>query len=109
LFLFPGSYGDWLRSGWRNIVDDFGCTLVFKIKQPHFCCIVPCSYGDWLRSGWRNIVDVVLRLHRLDLLPPAVIAGEHRLGAGDVASTLQRAQVRKRGRLRACFPCTSEA
>ena len=32
-------------------------------------------YGDWLRSGWRNVLDVVLRLHRLDLLPPAVIAG----------------------------------
>ncbi|PSC74405.1 ARF guanine-nucleotide exchange factor GNOM isoform B [Micractinium conductrix] len=33
-------------------------------------------YGDWLRSGWRNVLDVVLRLHRLDLLPPAVIAGD---------------------------------
>ncbi|PRW57821.1 ARF guanine-nucleotide exchange factor GNOM-like [Chlorella sorokiniana] len=33
-------------------------------------------YGDWLRSGWRNVVDVVLRLHRLDLLPPAVIAAD---------------------------------
>lgn len=33
------------------------------------------SYGDWLRSGWRNVMDAVLRLHRLDLLPPAVIAG----------------------------------
>ncbi|KAL4436787.1 hypothetical protein ABPG75_003926 [Micractinium tetrahymenae] len=33
-------------------------------------------YGDWLRSGWRNVMDVVLRLHRLDLLPTAVIAGD---------------------------------
>ncbi|EFN50416.1 hypothetical protein CHLNCDRAFT_55913, partial [Chlorella variabilis] len=33
-------------------------------------------YGDWLRSGWRNVMDAVLRLHRLDLLPAAVIAGD---------------------------------
>lgn len=39
----------------------------------------PCRYGDWLRSGWRNVVDVALRLHRLDLLPTAVIAGKGRL------------------------------
>ncbi|GAB4821173.1 hypothetical protein N2152v2_008219 [Parachlorella kessleri] len=31
-------------------------------------------YGDWLRSGWRNVVDCLLRLHKLDLLPPAIIA-----------------------------------
>jgi hypothetical protein len=35
-------------------------------------------YGDWLRSGWRNVLDAVLRLHRLDLLPAAVIAGARR-------------------------------
>lgn len=42
----------------------------------------PRRYGDWLRNGWRNVVDVVLRLHRLDLLPPAVIAGTWEAGAG---------------------------
>ncbi|KAI3425868.1 hypothetical protein D9Q98_007841 [Chlorella vulgaris] len=31
-------------------------------------------HGDLLRSGWRNVIDAVLRLHRLDLLPAAVIA-----------------------------------
>ena len=35
-----------------------------------------CRYGDWLRSGWRNVLEVVVRLHRLDLLPPSVIAAD---------------------------------
>lgn len=41
--------------------------------------IVPYAYiryGDSLSSGWRNIMDVVMRLHKLGLLPAAVAALE---------------------------------
>jgi hypothetical protein len=33
-------------------------------------------YGDCLRSGWRNIMDCVVRLHKLSLLPSAVLLTE---------------------------------
>ena len=36
----------------------------------------PNRYGDWVRSGWRNVLEVVLRLHRLGLLPPRVLAAD---------------------------------
>eukprot|EP00884_Botryococcus_braunii_P022699 jgi/Botrbrau1/9112/Bobra.0305s0016.2 len=33
-------------------------------------------YGDSLHSGWRNILDIVIRLHKLNLLPPSVLIME---------------------------------
>ncbi|CAL8465729.1 g5265 [Coccomyxa elongata] len=33
-------------------------------------------YGDGLRSGWRSVMDVVVRLHKLGLLPASVAALE---------------------------------
>ncbi len=33
-------------------------------------------YGDSLSSGWRNIMDIVMRLHKLGLLPASVAALE---------------------------------
>ena len=35
-----------------------------------------CRYGDSLHSGWRNILDIVIRLHKLNLLPPSVLIME---------------------------------
>jgi brefeldin A-resistance guanine nucleotide exchange factor 1 len=37
---------------------------------------VLARYGDSLSSGWRNIMDLVMRLHRLGLLPVTVAALE---------------------------------
>lgn len=33
-------------------------------------------YGDLVRGGWRNVLECVMRLHRLELLPPGVIAAD---------------------------------
>lgn len=33
-----------------------------------------CRYGDCVRSSWTNVLELVLRLDKLDLLPPAVEA-----------------------------------
>ena len=33
-------------------------------------------YGDCLRSGWRDILDCTVRLHKLGLLPPAVLRAD---------------------------------
>jgi brefeldin A-resistance guanine nucleotide exchange factor 1 len=30
---------------------------------------IATAYGDHIRSGWRNIIDLILRLHRIGLLP----------------------------------------
>ena len=50
--------------------------LLTPAVPPRPCPPLPhCRrYGDLVRSGWRNIMDCVMRLHRLELLPPAVIA-----------------------------------
>ncbi|KAF8061912.1 hypothetical protein HT031_004172 [Scenedesmus sp. PABB004] len=37
-------------------------------------CIIATRYGDCVRSSWANVLDLVLRLDRLDLLPPALEA-----------------------------------
>lgn len=52
------------------------CCLCHAMYCTPPACACPRRYGDWLRSGWRNVLDVVLRLHRLDLLPTAVISGK---------------------------------
>jgi len=36
--------------------------------------LVSCRYGDCLRSSWSNILELVLRLDKLDLMPPALDA-----------------------------------
>lgn len=47
-------------------------------REPKACAAMEAlfhivnRYGDCLRAGWCNIMDVVLRLHKLDLLPPAL-------------------------------------
>ena len=33
-------------------------------------------YGDYLRSGWRDILDCTVRLHKLGLLPAAVLRAD---------------------------------
>jgi len=35
-----------------------------------------CRYGDCLRSGWRDILDCTVRLHKLGLLPAAVLRAD---------------------------------
>lgn len=45
-----------------------------------------CRYGDSLHSGWRNILDIVIRLHKLNLLPPSVLIME----SEDPEAALQR-------------------
>jgi hypothetical protein len=36
--------------------------------------LVSSRYGDCLRSSWSNILELVLRLDKLDLMPPALDA-----------------------------------
>jgi hypothetical protein len=33
-----------------------------------------CRYGDCIRSSWSNVLELVLRLDKLDMLPPALEA-----------------------------------
>eukprot|EP00887_Chlorella_sp_A99_P008000 scaffold12.g8000.t1 len=37
---------------------------------------IEAMYGDLVRGGWRNVLECVMRLHRLELLPPGVIAAD---------------------------------
>lgn len=36
--------------------------------------IVLCRYGDCVRSSWTNVLELVMRLDKLDLLPPSLEA-----------------------------------
>lgn len=57
-------YGDRLRSE----------TFAHRPKsEPEFA---RHRYGDGLRSGWRSVMDMVVRLHKLGLLPASVAALE---------------------------------
>ena len=33
-------------------------------------------HGDCLKGAWRNVIDCMLRMHRMELLPPSVIAAD---------------------------------
>lgn len=33
-------------------------------------------YGDSIRGGWRNVLDCIVRLHKVGLLPPAILAAD---------------------------------
>lgn len=33
-------------------------------------------YGDCLRAGWRNVLDVIVRIHKLGILPQNVFLME---------------------------------
>lgn len=48
--------------------------------------VIMHRYGDALHSGWRNILDIVIRLHKLNLLPPSVLIME----SEDPEAALQR-------------------
>jgi hypothetical protein len=56
-----------------GLLVSFPCFVVFCVALLHLQ-LFTCRYGDNIRSSWSNMLELVLRLEKLDLLPPALEA-----------------------------------
>ena len=78
----------------RNAKARMATVTVFSIAS---------RYGDSVQGGWKNILDCILRLHKLDLLPPEVTEAKDfpdvtgRPGGGDSDRALSEEEGGERG------------
>jgi len=65
-------FSNLLQPATENILLNFGRS--YKSQMSCLCLFsIARSYGDYLCEGWRNMLEIVLRLHKLGLLPPPML------------------------------------